>query len=224
MGESSVLLIELQWLISARQWLISARQWLISPKTAAKSPTLTPYCDIARLHRRQLQETPQLQRHVLDFELTADPYCQPVYSTRGNARGRPHSTPRAIRGHSNPSLDGPHWSRRADRAIDRRPTDGPRTSSCIPVYPYFLLAGLEDRQVQVHESQVPMLALPRYARQINDAMAEYAVQRLQNAIGSLADQSVLILGVAYRGDVREVAFTSAKLLQKALLDMVQRSM
>ncbi len=93
---------------------------------------------------------------------------------------------------------------------------------CIPVYPYFLLVGLEDRQVQVHESAYkskgPMLTLPRYARQINDAMAEYAVQRLQAAIGSLADQSVLILGVAYRGDVREVAFTSAKLLQKALLE------
>jgi UDP-N-acetyl-D-mannosaminuronate dehydrogenase len=119
---------------------------------------------------------------------------------------------------------------------------------CIPVYPYFLLAGLEEmrlksihplqngvcpqhpqgalgpyanafhRQIQVHESQVPMLTLPRYARQINDAMAEYAVQRLQAAIGLLADQPVLILGAAYRGDVREVAFTSAKLLQKALLE------
>ncbi|HEX3640995.1 MAG TPA: nucleotide sugar dehydrogenase [Ktedonobacteraceae bacterium] len=111
---------------------------------------------------------------------------------------------------------------------------------CIPVYPYFLLAGLEEmrlksihplqngfsnafhRQIQVHESAYkskgPMLTLPRYARQINDAMAEYAVQRLQAAIGSLADQPVLILGVAYRGDVREVAFTSAKLLQKALLE------
>ncbi len=93
---------------------------------------------------------------------------------------------------------------------------------CIPVYPYFLLAGLEDRRMQAYESacksKEPMLTLPRYARQINDAMAEYAVQRLQTAIGSLANQPVLMLGVAYRGDVREVAFTSARLLQKALLE------
>ncbi len=89
---------------------------------------------------------------------------------------------------------------------------------CIPVYPYFLLAGLEDGQAQVDDSKVPMLTLPRYARRINDAMAVYAVQRLQAAIGSLAHQSVLILGVAYRGNVREVAFTSAKLLQEALLE------
>ena len=88
---------------------------------------------------------------------------------------------------------------------------------CIPVYPYFLLAGLEDRHVGGHDGKLPMLTLPRYARRINDAMAEYAVQRLQAAIGSLAHQSVLILGVSYRGDVREVAFTSAELLQKALL-------
>ncbi len=89
---------------------------------------------------------------------------------------------------------------------------------CIPVYPYFLLAGLEDRQVHASTGKLPALTLPRYARRINDAMAEYAVQRLQAAIGSLAHQSVLILGVAYRGDVREVAFTSAELLQKSLLE------
>ncbi len=92
---------------------------------------------------------------------------------------------------------------------------------CIPVYPYFLLAGLEDRRMHAYEAAYeakrPMLTLPRYARQINDSMAEYAVQRLQAAIGSLANQPVLILGVAYRGNVREVAFTSAKLLQQALL-------
>jgi UDP-N-acetyl-D-mannosaminuronate dehydrogenase len=109
---------------------------------------------------------------------------------------------------------------------------------CIPVYPYFLLAGLEEMHSvpiqplrmgermhfgrmqgyeSAYKSKVPMLTLPRYARQINDSMAEYAVQRLQTAIGSLANQPVLILGIAYRGNVREVAFTSAKLLQQALL-------
>ena len=88
---------------------------------------------------------------------------------------------------------------------------------CIPVYPYFLLAGVEDRQKQSSDSELPMLLLPRFARRVNDAMAEYAVQRIEAISGPLAGQAVLILGVAYRGDVREVAFTSAKLLQDALI-------
>lgn len=89
---------------------------------------------------------------------------------------------------------------------------------CIPVYPYFLLAGLEDRYMQISDSVLPMLTLPRFARRINDAMAEYAVQRIEAITGSLAGQTVLILGVAYRGDVREVAFTSAHLLQQSLFE------
>src|SRR5258708_21711222 len=66
---------------------------------------------------------------------------------------------------------------------------------CIPVYPYFLFAGLEESDFQT-------LRLPRTARHINDAMAEYAVSRIEVMIGSLSHRSVLILGVTYRGDVR----------------------
>ncbi len=84
---------------------------------------------------------------------------------------------------------------------------------CIPVYPYFLFANPYDDLQQVATCT---LELPRQARRINDEMAEYAVQRVENAIGPLFSQTVLILGVAYRGDVRETAFTSAKLLQEAL--------
>jgi nucleotide sugar dehydrogenase len=85
---------------------------------------------------------------------------------------------------------------------------------CIPVYPYFLLAGAEKTPYLDYA----MLMLPRCARQINDAMAEYAVRRIEGITGSLAGQSVLILGIAYRGEVREVAFSSAKLLQNALVE------
>ncbi len=88
---------------------------------------------------------------------------------------------------------------------------------CIPVYPYFLLQGVEGTDHIVHSFGPQTLTLTRYARYINDAMAEYAVQRLESLIGSLDQQAVLILGVAYRGGVRETAFTSAKLLQDALL-------
>jgi nucleotide sugar dehydrogenase len=76
---------------------------------------------------------------------------------------------------------------------------------CIPVYPYFLLHGTSEG-----------LTLPRQARAINDDMAAYAIGRIEAEIGPLAGQTVLILGVAYRGNVREAAFTSAKLLRDAL--------
>ncbi len=86
---------------------------------------------------------------------------------------------------------------------------------CIPVYPYFLLAGVEHCPPHASSPDLPMLSLPRAARRINDAMAEYAVRRIEGVIGPLTGKSILMLGVAYRGDVRESAFTSARLLQDA---------
>src|SRR5713226_3195400 len=95
---------------------------------------------------------------------------------------------------------------------------------CIPVYPYFLLKGLEEPALQTQNelasselNPAHMLTLPRAARHVNDAMSEYAVNRIEAITGSLAHQSVLVLGIAYRGNVRAVAFTSAQLLQHALL-------
>src|SRR5207244_7654772 len=46
---------------------------------------------------------------------------------------------------------------------------------CIPVYPYFLLAGVEEAEPDALLSEMPMLTLPRSARRINDAMSESAV-------------------------------------------------
>ncbi len=85
---------------------------------------------------------------------------------------------------------------------------------CIPVYPYFLFANPEDRK---HQQSEQHLLLPRQARSINDSMAHYAVKRIEAAVGSLIWRYVLILGVTYRGDVRETAFTSAEPLHAALL-------
>lgn len=76
---------------------------------------------------------------------------------------------------------------------------------CIPVYPYFLL--------QDHPYG---LRLMREARAINDDMGSYVADRLQNEIGSLAAQVILILGVAYRGGVREAAFTPTRSIANAL--------
>lgn len=89
---------------------------------------------------------------------------------------------------------------------------------CIPVYPYFLFSHLEELQTQFHDTELPMLLLSRFARRINDSMAEHAVRRIESLVGSLEDQSVLILGVAYRGNVHETAFTCAKLLRDVLLE------
>jgi nucleotide sugar dehydrogenase len=87
---------------------------------------------------------------------------------------------------------------------------------CIPVYPYFLFSSLDEVDLRPRGPELPMLILPRYARRINDAMAEYAAHRIEAEIGALAGQAVLILGVAYRGNVHETAFTCARLLQDAL--------
>lgn len=74
---------------------------------------------------------------------------------------------------------------------------------CVPVYPHFL-----PRDAQ--------LAIPAAAREINDSMARYAVDKLANALGSLDGATVLILGLAYRPDVKEAAHSSAFLLVDAL--------
>ena len=78
---------------------------------------------------------------------------------------------------------------------------------CIPVYPYFLMDGHEGRD---------SLKLPRLARHVNDEMPRYVVDQLARALRGLADRRVLILGLAYRENVKETAFTAAKDLITAL--------
>lgn len=75
---------------------------------------------------------------------------------------------------------------------------------CIPVYPHFLF------------NTEPDLRLPPLARAINEEMSAWTVARLQERIGPLAGQPVLVLGIAYRADVREDAFSSAFRLRDEL--------
>lgn len=75
---------------------------------------------------------------------------------------------------------------------------------CIPVYPHLLF------------SAEPGLRLPPLSRAVNDGMAAYAVGQLAEAVGTLAGEAVLILGIGYRGDVQEDFFSSAFLLRDAL--------
>jgi nucleotide sugar dehydrogenase len=66
---------------------------------------------------------------------------------------------------------------------------------CIPVYPRLYLWN-DDAATVV-----------RAAREANTAMPEYAVGLLEQALGSLAGVSVVVLGAAYRGGVKETAFS-----------------
>ena len=76
---------------------------------------------------------------------------------------------------------------------------------CIPVYPHFLF------------NDDPELRLAPLAREINEGMAAFTVDVIEDRIGSLDGQNVLVLGIAYRGDVREDAFSSAFRLRDELL-------
>ncbi|MGH3238944.1 MAG: nucleotide sugar dehydrogenase, partial [Spirillospora sp.] len=66
---------------------------------------------------------------------------------------------------------------------------------CIPVYPRMYLWNDPDATVV------------RTAREANTAMPEYAVNLLANAYGDLTGAGVLVLGAAYRGGVKETAFS-----------------
>jgi UDP-N-acetyl-D-mannosaminuronic acid dehydrogenase len=72
------------------------------------------------------------------------------------------------------------------------------------VYPHFLFNGEPDLQI------------PPLARRINESMARFAVDTIEDRVGSLDGQPVLVLGVAYRGDVNEDAFSSAFRLRDEL--------
>ena len=68
---------------------------------------------------------------------------------------------------------------------------------CIPVYPYFLA------------DEVAPSRLATASREVNDAMARYGAERLAGALGTLKGKTVLILGLAYRANVKEAANSSA---------------
>ncbi len=76
---------------------------------------------------------------------------------------------------------------------------------CIPVYPRFYL----DAD---HEAR-----LPGAARAVNQAMPGYAVELLEAELGTLAGARVVILGVAYRGNVKETAGSGAFALRDILV-------
>ncbi|MFQ6055107.1 MAG: nucleotide sugar dehydrogenase, partial [Methanosarcinales archaeon] len=64
---------------------------------------------------------------------------------------------------------------------------------CIPVYPYFL--------IKTVDCDTSLLEL---ARKINDDMAIYTVDSVKRLLnGNLKDSNILVLGLTYRGNVKE---------------------
>ena len=68
---------------------------------------------------------------------------------------------------------------------------------CIPVYPHFLI------------SRAPELEIPALSRSVNDGQVGLAVQAVQRELGSLEQTPVLVLGLTYREDVKELAYSRA---------------
>ncbi len=66
---------------------------------------------------------------------------------------------------------------------------------CIPVYPKLYMHN--DRHATI----------PRAARELNEDMPRYAVERLRASLGALEGATVAVFGVAYRGGVKETAFS-----------------
>ncbi|MFK7681585.1 nucleotide sugar dehydrogenase (plasmid) [Priestia megaterium] len=71
---------------------------------------------------------------------------------------------------------------------------------CIPIYPYFFInRGLQTGLVQL-------------SREVNDKMSEYAIEIIEREISSLQQKNVLILGLAFRENVKETTKSSTLML------------
>jgi nucleotide sugar dehydrogenase len=66
---------------------------------------------------------------------------------------------------------------------------------CIPVYPHLYLHGDPDA------------TLVAASREANKLMPKHAVDLLQNGLGDMQEKRVVILGLSYRGGVKEHAFS-----------------
>ncbi len=75
---------------------------------------------------------------------------------------------------------------------------------CIPVYPRLYLSTDPDADIV------------RVARQLNASMPERLVAQAEGILGSLKGQKAVVLGAAYRGGVKETAFSGVFPTVKAL--------
>jgi nucleotide sugar dehydrogenase len=78
---------------------------------------------------------------------------------------------------------------------------------CIPVYPELYLAG------------DPSASIVSESRKVNLEMPHYALQILERDMGSLDGKRIAILGLSYRGGVKEAAYSGAWTLVSKLKEM-----
>jgi nucleotide sugar dehydrogenase len=76
---------------------------------------------------------------------------------------------------------------------------------CIPVYPHFYLQGDNSATIV------------RAARDMNSSVPHYTIELLKSLVGDLIGRKVLVLGVSYRPNVKEAAFSGAFELRNSLL-------
>lgn len=77
---------------------------------------------------------------------------------------------------------------------------------CAPVYPYFLIKKAKDTGLE--------LKIPTIARKINDRMPQYTVDLLKENLQTLKNKIILVLGLAFRAGVKELAFSpSVKIIE-----------
>jgi UDP-N-acetyl-D-glucosamine dehydrogenase len=77
---------------------------------------------------------------------------------------------------------------------------------CIPIYPQFYL--WSD----------PEASIVRKAREINSQMPKYFINEILRSFSTLKNLKVLILGVSYRANVKEIAFSGAIELKNILVN------
>jgi nucleotide sugar dehydrogenase len=80
---------------------------------------------------------------------------------------------------------------------------------CTPVYPYFYIRDAERHGIDA--------SLAEQARSVNDGQAKRSLDRVEAKWGSLRDQEVLLLGLGFRPEVKEDAFSTTYLLHSELL-------
>jgi nucleotide sugar dehydrogenase len=86
---------------------------------------------------------------------------------------------------------------------------------CIPVYPYFVFDKVKKKT-----------ELLKSARKINDSMASYTVKLIKDVLQeekkSLKESNILILGITYRGNVKEVRLSPALDVYRLLKKRVKK--
>jgi UDP-N-acetyl-D-mannosaminuronate dehydrogenase len=68
---------------------------------------------------------------------------------------------------------------------------------CIPVYPYFM----------INDAAPDEVALARSARVINDRMPKFALDSIRDHLDEITDRRALVIGLSYRANVKESAFS-----------------